>query len=189
MQDSVALRLVKRVFQPNERLGIDANDHSLYIIDQGKADLQYARTHFSKTIGKTLRTINKETQKDNLSVTSNLFGFTAVILRRRVSLTALSREFIVTYELRQKDFDELVALYPSDFETVCQLRDTILNTDIPESYEGPELLNPQTHFVPVKMLAIYNYLRNISQQRRPKERYAKKKSFGKFDFIHDPISE
>jgi hypothetical protein len=189
MQDSVALRLVKRVFQPNERLGIDANDHSLYIIDQGKADLQYARTHFSKTIGKTLRTINKETQKDNLSVTSNLFGFTAVILRRRVSLTALSREFIVTYELRQKDFDELVALYPSDFETVCQLRDTILNTDIPESYEGPELLNPQTHFVPVKQLVTHKHLRHSSQQRCSRSRNPARGTFNKFDSIHDPINE
>ncbi len=90
--------------------------------------------HFNKHHCKTLRTINKETSNGILSVSSNLFGFTSVILRRRVNLTALSREFLVTYELQQKDFDELVAQLPMDFETVCQLRDTILNTDIAESY-------------------------------------------------------
>jgi len=115
-------------------LGFDTSSYSFYIIDQGKADLQLSRTHFNKLLYKTLRTINKEPQKDKLGVTSNLFGFTSVLLRKRVQLTALSKEFIVTYELEQKDFDELVSQYPADFETVCQLRDNILQNDFPESY-------------------------------------------------------
>lgn len=59
LQDTIALKLVKRVFQPNERLGNENDTHSLYIIDQGSADLQSSRVHFNKTIYKTLRTINK----------------------------------------------------------------------------------------------------------------------------------
>jgi len=67
--------------------------------------LQAIRLHFNKPIRKTLRFINKDVQKDKLSVSSNLFGFTAMVLRRAVNLTAISKEFIVTYELQQKDFD------------------------------------------------------------------------------------
>mgnify|MGYP000861631130 FL=1 len=105
LQDIIALRLLKRVFQPNESLCFNADCHNLYIIDQGKAELQAIRLHFNKPIYKTLRVINKDLSSDKLSVSSNLFGFTAIVLRRPVNLTAISKEFIVTYELQQKDFD------------------------------------------------------------------------------------
>lgn len=118
-------------------LGFDGSSHNLYIIDQGEAELQLMRLHFNKPIYKTLRIINKDKPKSNMSVSSNLFGFTAMVLRRPVNLTALSKEFIVTYELPQKDFDQLIREYPIDFETVCQLRDSILHNNIIESYEGP----------------------------------------------------
>jgi hypothetical protein len=36
LQDIIALRLLKRVFQPNESLCFNADCHNLYIIDQGK---------------------------------------------------------------------------------------------------------------------------------------------------------
>lgn len=104
LQDSIALKLVKRVFQPNERLGFEASSQHLYIIDQGRAELQLVRFHYNKPICKTLRTINKEVQKDKLSISSNLFGFTSIILRRKANLTTVSHEFLLTYELQQKDF-------------------------------------------------------------------------------------
>ena len=142
--------------------------------------------HFNKHICKSLRTINKETKVDKLSISSNLFGFTAIILRRLVRLTALSREFIVTYELQQKDFDELVAQYPADFEAVCQLRDNIHNTDIPESYEGPELLDPRMHFVPTKGFIVRKYLKNYSQRRKPTNRSSFSCRYGKFSYTQEP---
>lgn len=76
--------------------------------------MQVARAHLNKNIYKTLRVINKEPTK-GLGVSRNLFGFTAIILRKRVNLTALSREFIVVYELQQKDFNEMVGESPVDF--------------------------------------------------------------------------
>jgi hypothetical protein len=42
-----------------------------------------------------------------------------MILKRPVNLAAVSREFIITYELQQSDFDELISQYPSDFESMC----------------------------------------------------------------------
>lgn len=119
LQDSIALKLIKRVFQPNERLGSGASSQNIYIVDQGRAELQLVKHRFNKPIFKTLRVINRESLKDKFSVSSNLFGFTATILRRRVNLTAISREFIVTYELEHKDFEDLLAQEPNDFETVC----------------------------------------------------------------------
>lgn len=134
LQSAIALKLVKRVFQPNERLGVDPTCQSMYIIDKGKADLQLTRSHFSKPISKTLRTINGNEGEDKLGVSNNAFGSTAFLLRRPTNLTALSREFIVTYELAQKDFNTLITDFPSDFEAVCQLRDRILSRIIIESH-------------------------------------------------------
>lgn len=92
-QDAVALRLVKRVFEPNEELGLDPNSNNLYIINQGRAELQYTRFHHNNPICKTIKIINKDGNRANekLGVTSNLFGFVSVILRRKVNLTALSK--------------------------------------------------------------------------------------------------
>ena len=144
--------------------------------------------HFNKPICKTLRTINRESKGD-LGISPNLFGFTSVLTRRRVNLTALSKEFIVTYELEQKVFDELVAQYPADFETVCQLRDTILNTDLPESYEGPELIDPKTHFVPINQFVIRKKAQGLPQLRRHKIR-TNGKIFRRFELIVvDEINE
>lgn len=97
LQDSIATKLLKRVFQPNETLGFDTSSHNLYIIDQGQAELQTAKLHFNKPIYKILRVINKDQHRNNWSVSSNLFGFTAMILRRQVNLSAVSKEFIITY--------------------------------------------------------------------------------------------
>lgn len=58
LQDTIALKLVKRVFQPNERLDMD-DSQSFFVVDQGKVDLQYVRMHINKPITKTLRTINR----------------------------------------------------------------------------------------------------------------------------------
>lgn len=115
LQDTIAVKLVKRVFQPNERLGVDADAQSFFIIDQGKADLQFCRKHFKKQIFKTIRTINTDCGQDKLNVSSNLFGLTAVLLRRRVNLSALSKEFLLTYEFQEKDFHEFVSQSPVDF--------------------------------------------------------------------------
>lgn len=119
LQDTMAIRLIKQVFQPNERLTTVGKTLSMQIIDEGRADLQIARIHFNKPIFKTLRTIDRQSREARLSVSPNLFGFTSVVLRKPVSLTALSREFTVTYELQQKDFDELLIQYPADFESIC----------------------------------------------------------------------
>lgn len=116
--------------QPHERLGLDTTNQKLWIIDQGKAELQLTRFHFNKAISKTLRTINKETEKNKFSVSSNLFGFTALLLRRNVNLTAICPDFAVAYELQQKDFDDLVTEEPFDFESVRELKDRILSTPI-----------------------------------------------------------
>lgn len=105
-QDSIALKLIKRIVQPNERLGFGTTtNQKLWIIDQGKAELQLTRFHFNKAIHKTLRTINKETEKTKFSVSSNLFGFTALLLKRNVNLTTICSDFAVAYELQQKDFE------------------------------------------------------------------------------------
>lgn len=111
--------------------------HSFFIIDQVKAELQYCRMHFNKPIIKTIRTISKENTREDNSVSSNLFGFSAVLLRRRLDLTVLSKEFLVTYELKHKNFEDLVSQLPIDIETTCQLLDFILRTSLLESYEGP----------------------------------------------------
>ena len=101
------MKLIKRIAQPNERLGLDTQ--KLYIIDQGRAELQLTRYHHTKAVSKTLRVINNKGEQSRLSVSSNLFGFTAIVLHRKTNLTAVSADFAVVYELQEKDFDELVA--------------------------------------------------------------------------------
>lgn len=91
---------------------------------------------------------------------------------------------MVTYELQQKDFDELVSQYPVDFETVCQLRDNILNTEQPESFEGPELVDTRLHFVPINQFVIRKASRGVPQKRCSKNRI-KGKVFGKFEILAD----
>ena len=73
------------------------NTQKLYIVDQGKAELQLTRFHHTKTISKTLRTINNEGEQNRLNVSSNLFGFTSLLLRRKTNLTAVSTDFAVVY--------------------------------------------------------------------------------------------
>lgn len=73
------------------------SSQKLYIIDQGKADLQLARLHYTKAIYKTLRTLNKELVQNRFSVSSNLFGIAAILLRRCTNLTAFSSDFAVAY--------------------------------------------------------------------------------------------
>jgi hypothetical protein len=187
LQDIIALRLLKRVFQPNESLCFNADCHNLYIIDQGKAELQAIRLHFNKPIYKTLRVINKDLSSDKLSVSSNLFGFTAIVLRRPVNLTAISKEFIVTYELQQKDFDELIRDYLTDYEAVCQLRDNIQNSDLPECYEGPELLDSRFHFVPLKYHSIRRHNVPIKQRRIYRARADRCKENGRFEAMYSDI--
>lgn len=135
--------------------------------------------------------INKQGSGSNgqQNVSPNLFGFVSVILRRRVNLTALSKEFLVAYELQQKDFDELVAQYPADFETVCELRDKILNLPTPESYEGPELLDPRFHFVPLRRFVINKCTKSYPQVRRLKPRRENPPPSDRFDHMQDDISE
>ena len=105
LQDGIALKLIKRIVQPNERLGNDIHNQKLYIIGQGKADLQLSRFHYTKAIYKTLRTLNKQVEQSKLNVSSNLFGITTILLRRNTNLTAVCSDFAVAYELQQKDFD------------------------------------------------------------------------------------
>lgn len=59
LQDTIAVKLVKKVFQPNYRIGVDGDSQSLFIIDQGRAELQLSRKISSKRIFKTIRIINK----------------------------------------------------------------------------------------------------------------------------------
>lgn len=87
----MALKLVKRIFQPNERLGADPTHQCLHVIGKGKADLQLSRLHYNKSMYKTLRVINANEGKGTHEVSNNLVGLTAVLLRRPVDLTALSR--------------------------------------------------------------------------------------------------
>lgn len=83
-----------------------------------------------------------------------------------MNLTALSREFIVTYELQEDDFKELVAEFPLDFENVCQLRDEILAMKMPEILEGPELTESSLHFVPLRQLVVRRANRSQKQPRK-----------------------
>lgn len=112
-----------------------------------------------------------------------------MLLRRQTNLTALSKEFLVTYELKQKEFYEHVAQCPADFETVCQLRDTILNTCHPESYEGPELLDPSMHFTPIKRLIIKKLNRNSPQLRRRMLRHTQRSTDNRYQSLKDDISD
>lgn len=95
----------------------------------------------------------------------------------------------MTYELQQKDFDEMVAQHPVDFETVCELRDTILDRNMSESYEGPELLDPRLHFVPLKQLIIKKRSKNASQTRRLKPRRDNLSPIGRFEHILDDLTD
>lgn len=172
-------------------MGVDPATNHLYIIIQGRAELQYTRLHFNNPIRKTMKVINKNgnSEKNKLSISPNLFGFVSMILRRRVSLTALSKEFLVAYELEQKDFDESVSQYPLDFETVCELRDKILSLNIPESYEGSELIDPRLHFVPSRQLVIRKSSKGPTQIRRLRPRREHSPPSSRFDLMHDDLTE
>lgn len=142
--------------------------------------------HLHKPIFKTLRTINKEALKDEESVSPNLFGFTSVLLRRRLNLTVVSKEFLVTYELKHKDFEDIVSQSPIDFETVCQLRDYILNTSPVESYEGPELVDPRMHFAPIKQIVVRKSQQRLPQARKYYSRSGNRKNRCRFEIMDVP---
>lgn len=74
------------------------------MVNQGSIEVHVLRQRFNKVISKTLRVIEA-----NASVSANLFGYTEMLLRRKVNLAAVSRDFIVAYELAQHDFEYAVA--------------------------------------------------------------------------------
>jgi hypothetical protein len=59
----------------------------------------------------------------------------------------------------------------------CELRDVLQSIEIPESYEGPALVDPTLHYVPIKNIVIKKYLQENTQRRRE---FLQRSSLGRF---------
>lgn len=48
-RSQIALRLVKKIYQPNQLLEVDANPQSLYIVDKGSVDIMVRLSYRNKS--------------------------------------------------------------------------------------------------------------------------------------------
>lgn len=57
LQDFIAMKLVKRVLQPNEVLSTQIDNHSIYVVEQGTVEVHFVKRHHQRPISKLLRSI------------------------------------------------------------------------------------------------------------------------------------
>ena len=125
-RNQIAAKLIKRIFQPNEMME-GGTDFGLFVVDRGNVEVLYNKKHNNKVISKIVRTIKDGGHKSS----SNIYGLAQIVDGRRLRLSARSKTFTVTYELKKGDFLEAIQSNPLDAERFCELRDKIRFLECP----------------------------------------------------------
>lgn len=113
-RDQIAAKLIKKVFQPNELLE-GGTDFGLFLVDRGNVEILYHKRHNNKVVCKVVRTIKDGTHKGS----SDIYGLAQLVDNRKLRLSARSKSFTITYELKRGDFMEAVQNNPLDSERYC----------------------------------------------------------------------
>lgn len=66
-----------------------------------------------------------------------MYGYSEVITGKKVNIKAESTQFTIIYQLKKKDFYEILASSIGDYEVISELKDRYLFKRILESVEVP----------------------------------------------------
>lgn len=112
-RSQIALRLIKKIYQPGQTLEIDPECPSLFIVDKGTVDIFVKLDYRNKSFEKLIRKIDDN--EDSL-VRRNMYGLGS-LFQRSVPLRTLARaqSFAFAYELQKNTFMELLLNNPQDF--------------------------------------------------------------------------
>ena len=169
LQNQIALRLIKKIFQPNEMISDDTNN-SIFLLDRGTVEIIIQKRHQNKLIQKTIKDLRDSGNRAGL----NVYGVIGFFTDNQRNITGKSRSFTVAYELKKTDFMEVLQDNPYDIEKYFEIRDRINLLPIPEEVEGPLLTDPKHHYCPNKYVIIkkHTYSPKMARQkiRRDKKR-------------------
>lgn len=118
-QNEIALKLIRCIYKPTELiLSSQHGERQLVIINSGKVNIYYCRTHHNQELTKLGRVIKPEEGKPTL----NVYGFSSLILNRSISLKAVTEETTTAYILKRSDILESTTKSILDFESFNELR-------------------------------------------------------------------
>lgn len=92
-RDHIAVKLTKRIFQPNEQL--QHRTMGVLMVDKGIVEVFCSKKHNNKQNFKIIRTIKDNGRKS----TNNFYGLAEVMCRRKLNIFAKTKTFSVAYEL------------------------------------------------------------------------------------------
>jgi hypothetical protein len=101
-RSQIALRLIKKIYQPNQTLLVDPVSPSLYIVDKGTVDILVRMDYRNKIFEKLIRKID---ENQDCLVRRNMYGIGGLLYRDVPLRTfAKAQTFVFAYELTKSAF-------------------------------------------------------------------------------------
>jgi len=121
MQSEIAQRLEKKIFAPNEKLLSNTGTDKIYIIKRGRVAISMNRYGSDQEHRKVLKIIDSH-KSEHLTVTDNIYGYTAVFSNRPVKLEAVSKDFTSTYSVTKEEFEFAIRQNDKDYEYYHEIK-------------------------------------------------------------------
>lgn len=142
-QRSIATKLVKQLYSPNEVLPQSYGAEKLYVLFRGKVDVE---ANFDRSFRrKSLKVLEVNEQRD---VQFNVYGYSALISGMRINLRAVAKDYSICYVIDKEGFLEALAESPRDFEYFHEIRSRVEESSCKEVWEAPSIRNGRQHYLP-----------------------------------------
>lgn len=128
-RSQIALRLIKKIYQPSQMLESSEQSPNLHIIDQGTVHVGMKLVYRGRAYSKVIRTICVE----GTEIRANMYGLGWLLRSSSLRTFATAKTFAFVYELTRKDFMEGLQNNPLDFQSFYELRDRVSLLRLPEA--------------------------------------------------------